>query len=82
MGIAVTPQSARRYDVVLSPPHGPDWRSPSPLTATEVLRELVALGCHSTDVTDALYAADPSWAESHNEGVFQRHEAGRDDTEQ
>jgi hypothetical protein len=29
------------------------------MTATEILTKLSSLGCHSTDVTDALYEADP-----------------------
>jgi hypothetical protein len=43
------------YDVAISPPHGGPWRSPGPLSSpTEVLETLSDLGCHSTDITDAL----------------------------
>jgi len=55
-----------RYAVAVSPPHCSDWRSLEPLTATQVLKALSALGCHSTDITDALYAADPHWTVAHD----------------
>jgi RHS repeat-associated protein len=42
------------------------------LTATEVLEKLTALGCHSTDITDALFAADPEWASKHDEEIARR----------
>jgi hypothetical protein len=61
-----------RYQVAVSPPHGQAWRSSHPLTATEVLEKLASLGCHSTDITDALYAADPGWTAKHNEEVLRR----------
>lgn len=45
-----------RYDVSVSPPSGPDWRSTEPLTTTELLEQLSALGCRPTDITDAFDA--------------------------
>ena len=32
------------------------------MTATQILKKLSELGCHSTDITDALYEADTQWA--------------------
>ena len=61
-----------KYQVAVSPPQGPNWRSSDPLTATEVLEKLGALGCHSTDITDALYAVDPHWTERHDAEVRRR----------
>ena len=61
-----------RYAVAVSPPHAADWRSSEPLTATQVLEALSALGCHSTDITDALYTADPSWAIAHDAEVLRK----------
>jgi hypothetical protein len=61
-----------RYEVAVSPPHASTWQSPMPLTATQVLEQLSALGCHSTDITDALYAADPSWVVQHDAEVLRR----------
>jgi len=68
-----------RYQVAVSQPHGMPWRSTEPLTATEVLEKLASLGCHSTDITDALYAADPGWAAKHDEEVLRRRKAARSD---
>lgn len=68
-----------RYQVAVSQPHAPPWRSTEPLTATEVLEKLASLGCHSTDITDALYAADPGWATKHDEEVLRRRKAARSD---
>jgi len=59
------------YDVSVSPPHGAPWAA-SGITATEVLERVSDLGCHSTDITDALYAADPSWPERHDAEVARR----------
>jgi len=61
-----------RYDVEVTPPDGPHWHSSMPLTATEVLTELSRLGCHSTDITDALYAVDHDWTMRHDAGVLRR----------
>lgn len=61
-----------KYQVAVSPPEGPNWRSSEPMTATEILKKLGELGCHSTDITDALYEADPQWAEKHNREVLRR----------
>ena len=42
------------------------------MTASELLGRLSALGCHSTDITDALYEADPQWAVEHDAEVRRR----------
>ena len=66
---------AGSYRVWVSPSHSSEpWQSRGLLTATEVLEELSSRGCHSTDVTDALYAANPHWAESHDAEVRRRRE--------
>jgi len=50
------------YDVSVGPPDAPNhWRSNRPLTVHEVFAKLTDLGCHTTDISDALYAADPFW---------------------
>lgn len=61
-----------RYQVAVTPPHAPVWRSKEPLTATEVLAKLSSLGCHSTDITDALYEADPNWTQRHTVEVLRQ----------
>ena len=60
------------YRVSVSPPHGEPWTSPRLLSATEVLEELSVRGCHSTDITDALYAANPNWTSEHDAFVRRR----------
>lgn len=61
-----------RYTVAVSPPDGPLWRSSEPMTATEILEKLGKMGCHSTAITDALYAADPNWGTRHDAEVLRR----------
>lgn len=36
----------------------PEWTTPSPVTADELIRELVARGFHQIDIGDALNEAD------------------------
>ena len=50
-----------RYQVSVSPPEGQFWQSNVPLTPQEIFDKLIDLGCHTTDISDALYAADPLW---------------------
>jgi hypothetical protein len=65
------------YSVSVSPPHSSQpWQSRRLLTATEVLEELSARGCHSTDATDALYMADANWVVNHDAEVRRRRETG------
>jgi hypothetical protein len=61
-----------RYQVAVSPPEGRTWRSSEPLTAYEVFEKLSSLGCHSTDISDALYAADPVWSTRYDAEVVRR----------
>jgi len=71
--VAISVQvSGDRYQVSVSPPQGPPWQSAEALTATEVLEKLSDLGCHSTDITDALYAANPDWGFAHGTEVGRR----------
>jgi hypothetical protein len=72
MSVNVTYEDGR-YWVELSPPHGAQWTSAG-LTATEVLEELSARGCHSTAITDALFAANPEWPKAHDAEVRRRRE--------
>jgi hypothetical protein len=65
-----------KYQVAVSPPEGPNWRSSEPMTATEILKKLGQLGCHSTDITDALSAADLQWTKKHDEAAAAYERAG------
>jgi hypothetical protein len=60
----------------MCPPEGPHWRSSEAMTATAVLEKLSGLGCHSTDITDALHEADPGWTVKHDEEVRRRRGIG------
>jgi len=60
------------YHVSVSPPDAPAWHSPHALTPTEAMTELSKRGCHSTDVTDALAAANPEWFVEHDREVRRR----------
>lgn len=60
------------YRVSVTPPHAESWHSSRLLTATEVLEELSKRGCHSTDITDALYVANPDWTRAHDAEVRRR----------
>jgi hypothetical protein len=59
-----------KYDVKVTPPHGRGtyWSSPGPLTAQEVVDRLEELGCHQTDIGDAMFEADPMWLNRLKEG--------------
>jgi len=57
-----------RYSVVVRPPHGSEsWQSSEPLSRADLIEKLRGLGCHTTDIGDAFYAADPDWL-SRDEG--------------
>src|SRR5487761_944842 len=55
-------KSARRADLAVF----------GTLTAYEVFENLPRLGCHSTDISDALYAADPVWSTRYDAEVVRR----------
>jgi hypothetical protein len=65
-----------KYHVTVSPPDGPHWRSAEPLTATAILEKLGDMGCHSREITDALYAADPKWGVEHDDEIRRRRQIG------
>lgn len=56
--------------VAISPPHGrgTGWRSSEPMTVDAIVDKLIDLGCHTTDIGDAFYAADPFWTEHEGTG--------------
>lgn len=56
-------RSGDLYSATVTPPHGGGrlWSSPEPMTASKLIDVLRVLGCHTTDITDALHEADPFW---------------------
>ena len=65
-----------RYHVSVSPPHASDSHEVTIETPTEVLELLSRWGCHSTDIRDALYEANPAWAVVHDAEVLRRRAQG------
>lgn len=57
-----------KFTVSVSPPDGPLWRSKEPMTVDEIFDKLIDLGCHTTDISDAFYAADPFWTRKEGRG--------------
>ncbi|MGQ4584766.1 hypothetical protein [Lysobacter sp. F60174L2] len=53
------------YLAQVTPPHGGDsaWEATEPLAIDALIKKLLALGCHQTDIGDAFYQADPHWLE-------------------
>ena len=51
------------YTAKVTPPHGggSPWETPAPRGVDTLVAELLARGCHQTDIGDAFYKADPEW---------------------
>ncbi len=60
------------YLVYVSPPHADVWKSVQLMSATEVVQFLASLGCHQTDVMDALDIANPGWKSEHDNEIRRR----------
>ena len=62
MAIVVT-KTADGYVARVTSPHGggTNWSTIEPMELAELIKNLRALGCHQTDIGDALYQADPDW---------------------
>lgn len=59
------------FTASVTPPHGRlgDWITSEPLEASALIRKLRdEVGCHTTDITDALYEADPLWLNQVKDG--------------
>jgi hypothetical protein len=61
------------FNVEVTPPDG-DWKSRLPLTPTEILEQLSALGCHSR--ADALNESGAHWQPIHDAEVLRRRREG------
>jgi hypothetical protein len=52
------------YSAQVTPPHGDyPWATEQPISVRDLVAALRALGCHTTDIGDAFYEADPNWLE-------------------
>ena len=57
------------YNATVTPPNGntSHWSTSVPLEAWALIRTLRdEVGCHTTDITDALYEEDPFWSDRSN----------------
>jgi hypothetical protein len=58
-----------RYTAVVTPMDRPEpWATSEPLTQRELIAKLRDLGCHTTDIGDAFYSADPDWLSRDEDG--------------
>lgn len=74
MAIRVT-RTGDKFDVEVTRPHG-EWQSPAPLTAHEVMTQLSSIGCHQTDVMDALTESGTDWVPGYDAEVLRRRQQG------
>jgi len=52
------------YTAQVTPPHGDrPWATERPMSVKELVAALRALSCHTTDIGDAFYEANPNWLE-------------------
>jgi hypothetical protein len=49
------------YLASVSQPHGQRWTATEPVSLHSLIVKLQDLGCHQTDIGDALSEADPDW---------------------
>ena len=53
------------YSAEMTLPDMPDvkaaWSTPAPMSADQLVEELLNRGAHQTDIGDAFYQADPGW---------------------
>ena len=50
------------YLAHLAPPHvQEEWKNPTPLIRSELVKELRSRGVHTTEIADAFEEADPNW---------------------
>jgi len=50
------------YTAQVTPPHGDHlWATARPMSVNELVDALRTLGCHTTDIGDAFYEANPNW---------------------
>jgi hypothetical protein len=63
MPIEIRHVAGAAYTAEVTPPHGGGrhWLSPGAMNLDDLIAALLALGCHQTDIGDALYEADPDW---------------------
>ena len=63
MAIRISKADANNYEAWVTPPHGSGttWHTSGPVSVDELIEQLRGLGCHTTDIGDAFFEADPNW---------------------
>jgi hypothetical protein len=62
MGLRIERLPSGLYRASVDPPHVKEaWATPEPLSARDLVKELLARGCHQQDIGDAMYEQDPDW---------------------
>ncbi|HKO19170.1 MAG TPA: hypothetical protein VJU82_09825 [Acidobacteriaceae bacterium] len=51
-----------------------EWSTEEPLTGHQLCKALIELGCHQTDIGDALYQQDANWVQKLRDPGYHRHE--------
>jgi phosphosulfolactate synthase (CoM biosynthesis protein A) len=61
MAISIVSLGNGKYNAFVSPPDITEVTTVGSATVEALMRELRALGCHTTDISDGFYAANPDW---------------------
>jgi len=62
MAITIRRADGGGYTASVTPPHGREvWHTSEALNARDLVARLRELDCHTTDIADAFYAANPDW---------------------
>jgi hypothetical protein len=65
MAIRIKKVADALYSAELKLPDMPDvnaeWSTPQPMSANQLVEELLNRGAHQRDIGDAFYLADPNW---------------------
>jgi hypothetical protein len=64
MSLTIKRDSQGLYQAAATPPHvSASWSTGEPISASRLIEELKARGCHQRDIGDAMYEQDPDWIE-------------------
>ena len=64
MTLTIKKVAQNLYEATVTPPHTKrDWSTAAPLPGRSLTEQLLSLGCHQTDIGDAMYEQDPKWIE-------------------
>lgn len=62
MTLTIKKVAENLYEAIVTSPHAKrDWSTATPLPGRALTEQLLSLGCHQTDIGDAMYEQDPEW---------------------